>query len=318
MPTPLEPRVTPPVVLGLDFGGSKMAAAVIDPSGVRLGHVVTPVAPADNAERTFARGIAAAQQLLADVAPGRELSAVGACTFGIPHDDRVELAPNIDGWEALPFGTRLRGAFPGTRVEFATDVKAAARAELADGALVGCDIGLYVNLGTGLAAALVVHGEVVSGAHGAAGEIGYNIRASGMTARDRRLEDAVSGKALRTAGTRLLGRGDVGALFNSVGTDAQASKLVADFVAELTVHLVNLTIALDPERVVVGGGMTRAWAHLRPPIADALADAVPFPPDLTLAAHPYDAPLLGALALGRSARPVLSTVPDAVSEGAPA
>ena len=73
---------------------------------------------------------------------------MGACTFGIPHDDRVDLAPNVPGWERLAFGTRLRLAFPGAQVRVATDVKAAARAELDNGALTGCDVGLYVNLGT--------------------------------------------------------------------------------------------------------------------------------------------------------------------------
>jgi glucokinase len=131
-----------PVVLGVDFGGSKIAAAVADLSGPRLGQVVTNVEPADDAARTFVRGIDAAQRLLGTVAVDRQLVAVAACTFGIPHDDRVELAPTINGWEQLPFGALLQAAFPHARVQFATDVKAAARAELDDGALAGCEVGL--------------------------------------------------------------------------------------------------------------------------------------------------------------------------------
>ena len=66
--------------------------------------------------------------------------------------------------------------------------------------LAGCDPALYLNLGTGLAAAIVANGAVVSGAHGAAGEIGYNLRSvqDVAVADDDRviLEDAVSGRGL--------------------------------------------------------------------------------------------------------------------------
>jgi len=90
------------------------------------------------------------------------------------------------------------------------------------------------------------------------------------------------------------------------------------FVDELCFHLVNLTIAVDPERVVVGGGLVRSWQHIGHRLADALTACVPFPPDLVVAEHPFDAPLLGALALGRAALADLSSTRDVISEGAPA
>ena len=309
--------MTARVVLGLDFGGSKIAAAVTDTAGIELGRTVTPVEPGADAERTFARGIAAAHRLLDETAPGQLLTAVGACTFGIPHDDRVELAPNIQDWERLPFGRRLREAFPGVSVRTATDVKAAARAELDDGALTGCGVGLYVNLGTGFAVALIVGGAVVDGRHGAAGEVGYSLRRPGAAPEAARLEDVVSGQALGAAAIRLLGRADVPALFERAASDPVAGDVFDEFLGELSFHLTNLAIALDPERIVVAGGLARSWDRLQPAISAALT-AAPFPPELVLAAHPYDAPLLGALALARSAVPVLSTVAEVLSEGASA
>ena len=86
----------------------------------------------------------------------------------------------------------------------ATDVKAAALAEARWGALAGADPGVYLNLGTGLAAAIVIGGVVLSGANGAAGEIGYNLRqlADVGDAGYLTLEEAVSGRAL----ARLSGR----------------------------------------------------------------------------------------------------------------
>src|SRR5215475_10221853 len=125
----------PPVVLGLDFGGTKIAVAVCDLQGNRLASATvstaaSPGIPSGQHARTvFERGIRAARGLLATAAPGRDLIAVGASTFGIPYDDRVELAPAIDGWEELQLGRELRAAFDGSAVRMATDAKAAAAAE---------------------------------------------------------------------------------------------------------------------------------------------------------------------------------------------
>lgn len=306
------------IVLGLDFGGSKIGAAVAELEGPRLGETVLPVRPGDSADETLRRGIAAAHALLADVAKGQPLEAVGACTFGIPGEDRVDLAPTIAGWEQLPFGRLLRAAFPGAEIRTATDVKAAAQTEAEQGALTGCDPGVYVNLGTGLAAALVVGGTVVEGRNRAAGEIGYNLRRVGVEHEAGRLEDSVSGKGLEAAAARLLGRPDVAQLFALADTDPAAAGIVADFATELAFHLVNLTIAVDPQRIAIGGGLVRAWDRLGPPLTEALAGAVPFPPELVVAAYPYDAPLVGALTLGRAAARDNHTLHDAVSEGAPA
>lgn len=322
-----------PVVLGFDFGGTKIATAVCDLTGNRLAAATistgaagsgpalagqpAPARPAGQrgARMIFDRGIRAARELLATAAPRSELAAVGAATFGIPFEDRVELAPAIDGWESLALGRELRAAFGGADVRMATDAKAAATAEVRWGALNGCDPGVYLNLGTGLAAAIVVGGKVVSGGNGAAGEIGYNLRAVSDVGHllDQRvpLEGMVSGQGLaRRAGVS--GRPGPGLggpashparpmtaadIFAASPDDPELDDLLASFVTELAFHLVNLTICINPVRIVVGGGMVRSWERLRPQLERALGAGVPFPPELAVAQFPYDAPLLGAVAL---------------------
>ena len=354
-----------PVVLGFDFGGTKIATAVCDLMGNRLAAATistgaTGAGPAlageaaaaqpaseRGARAIFDRGIRAARELLATVAPRSELAAVGAATFGIPFEDRVELAPAIDGWESLALGRELRAAFGGADVRLATDAKAAATAEVRWGALSGCDPGVYLNLGTGLAAAIVVGGKVVSGANGAAGEIGYNLRAisdAGLPLGQRvTLEDMVSGQALalRAAGHGAGGPGRGGpgrggpgtgapgpgrggpgtsgpgpggsgpgwpadpagrpmtaaGVFEASPGDPGLDDLITSFAAELAFHLVNLAICINPVRIAVGGGMVRSWERLRPQLEQALSAGVPFPPELVVAQFPYDAPLLGAVAL---------------------
>src|SRR5277367_3835956 len=221
-----------PVVLGIDFGGSKIATAVCDLSGRRLATRVIDAKPDGGARAAFDRGVRAAKALLAETAIDRPLAGVGVSTFGIPSEDSVALAPAIDGWEDLAMGRDLREAFEGTPVTMATDVKAAALAEARWGALAGANPGVYLNLGTGLAAAIVTGGMVLTGANGAAGEIGYNLRqlADVGDAGYRPLEEAVSGRALAT----LTGRS--AAEVFAAGADSRLAAIADQFTAELAFH----------------------------------------------------------------------------------
>jgi glucokinase len=291
----------PPVVLGLDFGGTKIAVAVCDLAGNKLASTVVPSRGDRGARVSFDHGIETARDLLRTTAPDAPLAAVGAATFGIPFDDRVELAPAIKGWGALQFGRELQAAFPGVPVRMATDAKAAARAEYRWGALAGHDPAVYLNLGTGLAAAIVIDGRVLTGSHGAAGEIGYSLREHAdvglVTGRRVMLEDMVSGLALRRRAARLGRVMNAAEVFAAADGDPLMDDLVTVFVRELAFHLVNLATLIDPSRIAVGGGMVRSWDRIEPELARALMQAVPYPPELVLAHFPHDAPLLGAVAL---------------------
>jgi glucokinase len=299
-----------PVVLGLDFGGTKIAMAVCEPDGELRASTTVPSSGELGARATFERGIQAAREVLAAAAPGREVAGVGVSTFGIPFEDRVELAPTIDGWEDLPLGQEVRSAFPGAAIRLATDAKAAAEAELRWGALADCDPAIYLNLGTGLSAAIVAGGKVLHGSNGAAGEIGYNLRAPSdvgipLAARTM-LEDMISGQALarraagHTAHGEPLGAAEV---FEAGPGVPGLDRLMTKFVAELAFHVVNLAIAINPARIAVGGGMVRSWDRLRPGLQDALTAGMPFPPELVAAKFPFDAPLIGAVALALDAIP---------------
>jgi len=303
-----------PVVLGLDFGGTKIAMAVCGPDGEQLASVTVATDAAAGARACFDRGIRSARELLAAFAPGRELAAVGVATFGIPFDDHVDLAPNVGGWGDLPLGDELKAAFPGAAVRMATDAKAAVLAEARWGALAGADPGIYLNLGTGLAVGIVVGGQVLQGKHGAAGEIGYNLRSvADVAAAPGRarpvLEDMVSGLGLARRAATLAsadGAGPAGSaaepltaagVFAASEQDPALDGLVSEFVAELSYHVVNLAICLNPERIAVGGGMAGSWERLRPGLHGALRAGVPFPPELVPARFPSDAPLIGAVGL---------------------
>src|SRR5690348_6976919 len=292
------------VVLGIDFGGTKVAIAVGDLDGNRLGAVTIPAA-ASGAAAVLTATIEAGRRLLARVAPGGELAGLGVSTFGIPGPDGVALAPAIDGWADVSLARELGAAFDRVPVRLVTDVKAAAQVEADRGALAGCDPALYLNLGTGLAVAIVAGGSVVAGRHGASGEIGYNLRGRGDVglgpgARTL-LEETVSGGALLAAAGRVV-PGITGAtFFDAVARNPALAGVLDEFLTELSFHLVNLAIAVDPQRIAVGGGLVRSWELIGPRLRAALDAAVPYPPELVIAAFPYDAPLIGALGHGVAA-----------------
>ncbi|MGH3493048.1 MAG: ROK family protein, partial [Sciscionella sp.] len=159
------------LLVGFDFGGTKLAVTLADEHGTTLAGEVLPTEAEQGAEQAVARAIARARELLAG--RGAVAAAVGVATMGVTHDDHVELAPNVPGWHRLALPRVLREAFGPAPVAIANDVRAAALAELTWGELRRVGTGVYLNLGTGIAAALVVGGEVLGGAHGAAGEIGH-------------------------------------------------------------------------------------------------------------------------------------------------
>ncbi|WP_113701278.1 ROK family protein [Nonomuraea lactucae] len=280
-------------VLGIDVGGTKIAIGVSGADGPEIAAVVR----LETGENPLAGALHAARGL------DRSPAAVGFSTCGVIRDGRVLLAPNVPGWNGLELPRLLREEYGTIPVAIGNDVKAAAAAELRWGALRGVSTGVYLNLGTGLAAAPVVGGQVVHGAHGAAGEIGYLLSEPGEAAfadGHAPLEERFSGAALARRGSALLGRTvTASALFEL----PEAAGLVDQALRTLAMSVANLCVVLDPERVVVGGGMMGARARILPRLATEVRRAVPFPPEVRAARFTDDAPLLGALALAHAAAP---------------
>jgi glucokinase len=287
-------------VLGIDFGGTKVALATATAAGERLRGVRIETNAGDGAKEVLRRTLDTAHELV-EATPGRLVSA-GVSTFGVVRDGRVHLAPNVRGWEDLPLPALLRDGLgvPALRVD--NDVNAAAAAELRWGHMRGTDLGLYVNLGTGTGAALVVNGRVVPGVHGAAGEIGYSLREPGEPGYSHGhapLEEYTSGSGLASRGTTLLRRPVTAADLTARRAEPAVAALLDDAASAVAMAVANLTIFLDPECVVVGGGMAGAFL---PALRTAIRRAVPFPPEVRAARFVDDAALIGALALALRAR----------------
>lgn len=249
---------------------------------------------ARGAEQVVDRAIAAAHGLIAATADGPP-AAVAAASPGIVLDDRILLAPNVPGWTELALAARLREGLQVDRVVCATDVKAATLAELRWGALRGADPGVFLNVGTGLAAGIAVAGRVLAGANGASGEIGYALRGGAGAGH---LEEAVGGRAIGVRG----GGPSAAAVFaRAADGDAEAERLVAGALDELAIHVANLTVLVDPARIAVGGGMMGSAERVLAALRARVAQAAPFPPEVVAAHFTHDAALHGAIALALDA-----------------
>ena len=305
-----QPLLDRQLVLGIDIGGTKTDVA-LSAGGDIIGRSrlnTDPDRPASTLER-----IAAVAADLASGAFGRDnrLGAVGVVSPGVVLDRKILLAPNLPGWQDVALIESLHQLLDVDRIAVTNDVKAAALAEADSGALQGCSPGLYINLGTGLAAALVVDGLVVDGAHGAAGEIGY-VRTAGALGssafgQSAPLEDLIGGSALGRRASAVLGTPTtVEDLF--AADNVEARHLMHQALSGIGTALANLAVFVDPARVVVGGGLMRSAEVILPILAAHLRDCCPFPPEITAAYYTTDASLHGALALGRGLlKPTLDT-----------
>ncbi len=295
-----------PVLLGIDVGGTKVSVALATLDQVVVDRRLIETFAADGAEQVVRRACALARSLVET--RGVRIAAVGAVSPGVPGPDGVLLAPTIGGWEGLRFAEAVRSGLAelvdeSVPVVVGNDVKAGALAEHRSGALRGAGTGLYLNLGTGIALAVVVDGVVLTGAHGAAGEVAYAHTAAGQTgAADGRapLEELVGGRVLDQAATRVVGRPTT--VVEALRSDDQAVRTALEpALAALDVALVNACCLLDPDVVAVAGGLMNAADVLLPRLRRAVGRGAPVALTVVAAIHTFDAPLVGALLLAADA-----------------
>ena len=296
--------------LGLDIGGTKTLGVVVDDDGAIRAEVREPTEPgADGVVRTAASVVAAL-----GAATGEPLT--GGVGIGIPGlvdhaNGAVKHAVNL-GLEGEWFRLGdLLGERLGVRVVVENDVNAAALGAVALG---GGDDLVYLSIGTGLAAGLMLDGVVRRGEHGAAGEIGHiAVDAAGVPCQCGQrgcLETIASGSAI--ASTWPAGSGAASpahALFAAAQSgDARAVAARDRFAAGVASAIRVLSLAVDPTSVVLGGGVAKLGESLREVVAQALLDQAAgsaFLTSLDLAGRlrvvPADHPVaaVGAAFLGR-------------------
>ena len=255
--------------LALDVGGTKILAAAIGPTGELLALAERLTEAVRGRAAVLAAMQAALDDLPQDLPPivGLGISAAGVIN---PATARV-----LDATDAMPgwAGTDLRASFPALQVQALNDVHAALTGELAWGALREKQpaSAVMLTLGTGLGGALALDGQVHSGSGHVAGHFG---RAKLQHRGQWRTVDAlVSGSGLAHLYRELGGKLPAGAGARGVlqaPLDAIAQDALALWVEHLAAQIHNIRWGLDPEVLLLGGGMLDAKALWWPLLEAAL------------------------------------------------
>jgi predicted NBD/HSP70 family sugar kinase len=293
-------------VLGLDVGREFVRGAVTDLAGAVRARRSRPARASSGAARV--RELAAlADDLLQDAGvEGKEpllQTVVGSPGIVEPDGHALQLAPNLPGWERPAVLRDLRRLL-GAETMIENDVDAAAVAEREHGHGRDASTFAFVSVGTGIGMGLVLEGKLHRGAHGAAGEIAFlPVADDELDQRDARrrgaLESAASAaavvRAAQRAGTRLRSARSVFAA--AAAGDERAQEVVAEQASIVARALASIVAVVDPELIVLGGGIGRA-AGFAEEVGAALARLSPVVPDVLPSALGENAVVDGCLAVG--------------------
>jgi glucokinase len=309
--------------IGIDIGGTKIAGALVSESGEILRELKIPT-PAKNPAAIADAVVSLVEQL----AEGEPVLAVGVAAAGFVDAERAHIvyAPNLS-WRNEPFKETLSSRL-GVPVFIENDANAAGWAEYRFGAGVGFSHMVMLTIGTGVGGAIIVDGHMLRGGFGIAAELGHmNVVPDGTLCgcgQKGCLESYGSGTALLNAAKKLASSGEqrgarLAELEAKVGTltgaevyqailerDAGALDLLSDLGSLLGRSVASICAVLDPELVVIGGGVSEAGDLLLEPIRKAFLEHLPargFRPELRIEAAQLvnDAGVVGAADLARIA-----------------
>ncbi len=281
------------LTIGVDIGGTKVLGGVVDEDGELLAQARRET-PADDSSRTLDYIV----EVIDELSSGREIAAVGIGAAGWIDDkrSRVLFAPNL-AWRNEPLRDTL-AARVGYPVVVENDGNAAAWAEFRFGAArYASGSTVLVTIGTGIGGGIIIGGEIIRGAFGVAAEPGHITMIVGGRAcpcgRRGCLEQYASGTALVRAARERSALDPVGSthLVDLAGGDIEAIEgehvtraardgdpvALASFdeIARwLGAGLADLTYLLDPEVLVVGGGVVDAGNLLMEPTRAAYAESL--------------------------------------------
>ena len=301
----LSPR---DVYIGIDIGGTKIAGGLVTAEGrvVRSERSATPM----TGTAILSTALDVARRLFATAS--EPVLGIGLGTGGQVDTERgvvVSATDILPGWA----GTEVKASFEqvfGLPCSVDNDVNALAVGEARFGAGRGLATVLYLALGTGVGGALLLSGRVHHGATWTGGEFGHLLLTTDDTAPRKTLEDFASGPGLVQTYRELTGfMGEVSgevvtaeAARDPVGPAAQAVTRTGEC---LGFGLASLANSLDPNLIVIGGGLAALGDSLLEPARAILRRyALPGPSRCPVipAALGAEAAIIGAAALGMTPR----------------
>lgn len=281
--------------IGIDVGGTNVKIALVDGEGKIIYSNSVPTYAQMGYEYTVNNIKQAIRDLMKETnTDAKEIEGIG---FDFPGQvdyktGVVKLAPNIPGWVNVPIAQMIEEEFNiPTRID--NDVRCATLGELKFGAGKGCENFVCITVGTGIGSGLVINGQLVRGAANAAGEIGHiklqmnggPICGCGDTGC---LEAFASGPSIVAMAQEYLKGGKSTKFREMAGADgeitpyivakaAEAGDPVAKRIFEIVgtyigMGLVSVINLLNPEKVIIGGGVAAAGDLLLDPIRKTIKE----------------------------------------------
>jgi glucokinase len=292
------------VVLGIDVGGTSIKTGLID----RAGHLHGPRKLPNHPERgpdLVVEGILRIAVAAVDRASSARgawtLKAIGLVVPGLVDEAKGNAIRSVNlGWTDIPL-LRLLSERVGLPAALGHDVRSAALAERLVGAATEAGDFLFIALGTGVGAAIMIGKEAYGGANGRAGEFGHTIVARNgprcTCGNSGCIEAFASGSAIERRYERLTGAPQrvptAEVSRRALAGDRGATRVWGEAVRALGMGIANYITLLDPDRVVIGGGVSAAGARLFSPLREAVARYLPpflvSPPILPAALQSYAA-----------------------------
>ena len=255
------------MIAGIDLGATQVRVAVARSDG----RIIATARNRTDVLRTPRRVAVWASDQILRLSDGGPVDCVGVGAPGPTDPARGLLVnpPNLRGWKNVPLAALL-GELIDCPVHLENDANLAGLGEFHQGAGRGTRTMVYVTWSTGVGAGLILDGKLFSGAHGAAGEAGHMIIDPNgpLDACGQRgcLEAFCGGKAL----ARELGAPAEQLFDRAAEGDAAAVARVRDAATYMGWALINVANLIDPELIVMGGGVTRSWRQVAPVLTRAL------------------------------------------------
>lgn len=255
------------MIAGIDLGASQVRVAVARSDG----HIVSSVRTRTALLGTPERLTAWAAEQVARLGRGQRPRTVAVGAPGPLDPKRGVLVnpPNLLGWKNVHLAEMLAAAL-GCPVHLENDANLAALGEFHHGAGRGTRTMVYVTWSTGVGGGLIVDGRLFSGAHGAAGEVGHMILDPDgpLDSCGQRgcVEVFCGGRSLASR----TGRSTTDLFEEAAAGDREAAMAVRRAATYMGCALLNLTNLIDPEVIVVGGGVSRSWRQVAPVLLEVL------------------------------------------------
>jgi glucokinase len=255
------------MLVGIDLGGTQVRVALARSDGQLVASFKTRTPLLGTPERMV-------EWAAAEIERHRGRAKVRAIAIGAPGPIDIERGvlvnpPNLPGWHNVHLADLLHRA-TGARVLVANDADMAGLGEFHRGAGRGTRNMVYITWSTGIGGGLIIDGRLHRGAHGTAGEIGHMIIDPDGPLDNCGQRGCLEAMAGGASLARETGHPAAELFAAAARGDRHAHMVVERAAGYMGLALISLTNAVDPERFVMGGGVTRSWALVQPTMVETL------------------------------------------------